>query len=228
MSDTAIEVVNLSKDFGRTKAISNVTFRVKRGESILFFGPNGSGKTTTFLNIVGIERPTSGKVLILDKDPFRYPEVLEKVSLLTHDLWLYEDLTGIENLRYYQRLFGKSGEFDENFWIERFGFGPALSRTVRTYSYGMKKRLALIRTFSRDADIFMLDEPFGGLDVKGEEVLKETFSILKKLGKTIIFTTHLFEMGLPLAERVILIEKGVIKFDKKSTEIKEKEEEVPN
>jgi len=209
----ALQLIDLTKNFGRTNALNGISFSVKRGECVLLFGPNGSGKTTTFLNIVGIERPSSGKVLIFDEEPIKNPFILKRVSLLTHDLWFYGDLTGLENLRLYRKFHGDETDYDEDLWIEKFGLSWAISRPVRTYSFGMRKRLALLRTFSKNAEIYLLDEPFAGLDVSGEKLLKETINLLKQEGKTLLISTHFSNLGLPLVDRVIVLEEGRVKRD---------------
>jgi ABC-2 type transport system ATP-binding protein len=212
--ESVLQVVDLKKYFGRTRALNGISFSLREGESAYLAGPNGSGKTTTLLNIVGIQRPTSGEVLIFGKNPMEEPSILDRVSILSHNLWFYPDMTGLENLGFYFSLFriGKREHLDR--WIEEFKVSPFLNRKVRTYSHGMRKRLALVRTFMKEADLYLLDEPFSGLDEEGERSLLGALKFLKDMGKTLLFTTHRSDVGKRVADRMLLLEKGILVEDR--------------
>ena len=173
-----IEVAGVAKYFGRFSALRRLDLNVASGEFIALFGRNGAGKTTLLRIIAGLTRPTAGSVQISaapgQASPRPSPETRALMGFLSHNTALYGDLTAIENLNFYARIHGLSAsESDLETAIGRVGLQGREREVVRNYSRGMQQRLAIARAFLHDPEIYLLDEPFTGLDPMGVEFLKE-------------------------------------------------------
>ncbi len=209
-----IEAQGLAKYFGRFTALRSLTVTVARGEFISLFGRNGAGKTTFLRIVAGLSRPSSGSLRILDPQPQSSRAARGLMGYLSHNTALYLDLTALENLRFYAELHGLPRQDPE---LERRIDGVGLTgrgqEPVRNYSRGMQQRLAIARAFLHDPEILLLDEPFTGLDQAGTEFLKGYLAGARRDGKTCIMATHDVPLGYELADRMVVIEKGVAALD---------------
>jgi ABC-2 type transport system ATP-binding protein len=208
-----IELWQLNKKFGNFHAVRDVTVKVFPGELFGFLGPNGAGKTTTIRMMVGLMRPTSGRVLLFGKDISREPEEAKSILGFIPDRpYLYEKLTGQEFLEFVSDLHGldsgnhrrqRIAELLEFFDLE--GWSREL---VESYSHGMRQRLILAAAIVHRPKALIVDEPMVGLDPKGARVVKRLFRDLAKAGVAIFMSTHILEVAEEMCHRIGIINEG--------------------
>ncbi|WP_151409313.1 ABC transporter ATP-binding protein [Anaerococcus sp. Marseille-P9784] len=220
-----IEVKNFSKVYGNgKKAVDDISFEVRDGEIFGFLGPNGAGKSTTIKAIVGINKATSGEILInnikLADDPIKYKK---QFSFVPDNPELFESYSGNEYINFLADIYG----LDENTRKERldyylgfFDIKDAMNEQIETYSHGMAQRLALIGALINDPEVIILDEPMVGLDAKSAYNLKEILRARAKSGKSVFFSTHVMSVAQELCDRIAIINKGKIIADGTFDEIK--------
>src|ERR1051325_1288475 len=215
MPDTfALESEDIRKTFGHFTALGGVTLNVKRGEFLTLFGRNGAGKTT-FLKIAAtLIRHTHGNLRIQGIDIREDPEKARRhIGFLSHNTYLYRDLTPIENLRFFSRLYGvRDSEERILALLDRVGLRRRVSDPVRAFSRGLHQRLGIARVMLHDPSLILLDEPYTGLDANAVEILNQILDQAAAAGKTIILTTHDLEQGLRAATRAVIIDRGKIVF----------------
>ncbi|HZX41248.1 MAG TPA: heme ABC exporter ATP-binding protein CcmA [Myxococcaceae bacterium] len=204
----ALQLHEVSKRYGAQWALLRLTLKLRRGAALLLTGHNGSGKTTLLRVLATAVRPSSGKVEILGLDAAVDPEkVRTQVGLLSHANFVYEDLSGLENLRVLARLLGASPSVAGEA-LERLGLSQKDDRPVRTYSAGMRRRLALARLFLKQPAVALLDEPFVELDPTGVSELEARIRELRAAGTTLVLATHHIEQGLQLCTDRLHLEQG--------------------
>lgn len=209
-----IEVEGLSKYFGRFSALRDLRLKVGEGEFIALFGRNGAGKTTFLRILAGLSRPSSGAVRVHVPGRQAYKSARGLVGYLSHNTALYADLTALENLRFFARLLDlPSTEAGLSNQIRRVGLSGRERDPVRNYSRGMQQRLAIARAFLHEPPILLLDEPFTGLDQSGTDFLKAYLTEARARGKTCLMAIHDAALGYELADRLVVIEKGVVALD---------------
>ena len=209
-----IEVQGLAKYFGRFSALRGLDLTVGAGEFIALFGRNGAGKTTFLRILAGLSHPSSGKVTITPEGTTRPRYIRGCIGYLSHNTSLYSDMTAVENLRFYARLMNvPSDEESLSRRITQVGLAGREREPVRNYSRGMQQRLAIARAFLHDPGIFLLDEPFTGLDQAGSDFLKGYLMEAHAKGKTCLIALHDAQLGYEMADRLVVIEKGVAAFD---------------
>ncbi|ADR36250.1 ABC transporter related protein [Oceanithermus profundus DSM 14977] len=209
---TAIETQGLSKRYGDLVAVDGLDLHVEQGEVFGLLGPNGSGKTTTILMLLGLTEPTSGRVRVLGHDPVREPlSVKRRVGYLPDTVGFYDDLSGRENLRYTAALNGMRGpgvdaRIDEA--LDSMGLTDAADRPVRTYSRGMKQRLGLADVLLKEPQLVILDEPTLGLDPQAAHEFLGLIRALGDRGLTVLLSSHLLHQVQTVTDRVGLFRKG--------------------
>jgi ABC-type multidrug transport system ATPase subunit len=212
MEQKAILVQSISRRFGTLQAVRNLSFNVEPGEIFGLLGPNGAGKTTTVNLIIGMLRKDQGKILVLGMDPETKPrEIRKRVGLVPQETNLYLDLSGLDNLWHHAALYcddlsaveGKMKQLLSmmNVWERR-------EDKVRTYSTGMKRRLALARALLHDPEIILFDEPTLGVDVQGKHALWSYIKELQSKGKTFIVSTNDMLEADMLCDRLVIIDHG--------------------
>jgi len=211
----ALESEDIRKTFGHFTALGGVTLRVRRGEFLALFGRNGAGKTT-FLKIAAtLVRHTHGKLRIEGIDVREEPENARRhIGFLSHNTYLYRDLTPVENLRFFARLYGVT-DSDERIQslLDRVGLRHRASDPVRAFSRGLHQRLGIARVMLHDPSVILLDEPYTGLDANAVEILNQILDQAAAAGRTIILTTHDLDQGLRGATRAAIIDRGKIVFE---------------
>lgn len=204
--EALIEAVAVEKWYGHQAAVRDVSFRLGAGEFLTLFGPNGAGKTTLLRMLAGSLQPTSGQVRLagvaLDRDEQAWRR---RIGVLSHQTFLYGQLTAEENLRFYGRLYSLD-HLDERIaeGLAEVGLHDRRDSQVRTLSRGMQQRLALARTLLHDPDLVLLDEPYTGLDPHAARMLRRVLEKLKDGRRTIVLVTHNLSQGLELADRVVV------------------------
>ncbi len=203
----AVVLSGVTRVFGVTPALVRVDLRVERGESVLVRGPNGAGKSTLLRLIATAISPTYGTGSVLGFDLARErDEVRRRTELLGHRTRLYEDLTAAENLRFFCTLYGLDAEAVPAA-LQRVGLAEVAGERVRGFSQGMRQRLALARLAVREAELLLLDEPYGGLDAGAKTLVDDLVAEAAIRGATLILATHEAAPGAP-ATRTLLVEEG--------------------
>jgi ABC-2 type transport system ATP-binding protein len=214
MSDTVIEVHGLTKRYGQTLAVDGIDLRIEAGEVFGLLGPNGSGKTTTILMLLGLTEPTGGTVSVLGFDPLRRPlQVKRRVGYLPDMVGFYDHLSAYENLAYSARLIGLDSTESANRInkaLDRAGLGDVARQRVSTFSHGMRQRLGIAELLVKEARIAILDEPTNGLDPQATQELLGLIGELRADGMTIVLSSHLLGLVQSICDRVALFRKGHI------------------
>lgn len=209
-----IETRGLVKRYGGFTAVDHVDLDVGKGEVFGLLGPNGSGKTTTILLLLGLTEPTEGSVRVNGLDPLRQPlAVKRRVGYLPDQVGFYDNMTARENLSYTARLMGFSGgEAAARIAaaLERVRLADVANKRVGAFSRGMRQRLGLAEVIMKQAEIAILDEPTGGLDPQSTQELLEMIGELAGEGMTIVLSSHLLAMVQSVCDRVALFNKGRI------------------
>ncbi len=211
-STNAISIANLTKYYGRTQALDNISFDVKRGDFLAFLGPNGAGKTTTINVITGLSNYQSGTVRVFGYDVTKdYRNARRLIGVCTQDFNFDPFLTIFQLLIYQAGYFGIHSEEAKHRAMEllkRFQLWEKADARYRALSGGMKKRLLLCRALIHDPEILILDEPTAGCDLELKFLIWDHLSRLNKEGKTIFLTTHYMEEAEKLTRTIGIINHG--------------------
>ena len=202
----SIIVTNVVKQFGRFAALRGVTAEFEAGKFYAILGDNGAGKTTLLRALAGLARPTRGELDIFGREP---RAACRDLGYMAHPSLLYDEMSGMENLRYFARLYGaEDGRCDEV--IRAVGLDAKLTRPVGQYSQGMRQRMSLARAILHNPRILLLDEPFSNVDVHSA---KEMVGLLKGMrdgGKTIFVVTHQAQLLEGVADEFVWMAAGKI------------------
>ncbi len=209
MNDIFIETQNLSKQYGNLWAVKDLNLKIKKGEVFGFLGPNGSGKTTAINMMVGLLKPTEGKVII---DGNNAPDdVKARIGVMPQEIVIWDNLTCRENLMVIGDMYDVPGDVVEKRGIKLLTDLRLMDKKealASTLSGGMKRRLNLAMALIHDPEILILDEPSPGLDPQSRQVLWKYIKTLSDGKKTIILTTHDMEEADRLSDRVAIIDNG--------------------
>jgi ABC-2 type transport system ATP-binding protein len=210
----AIEVGNLSKQFGEIRALDSVSFTVTEGEVFGYLGPNGAGKTTTIRILTGITAPTAGTARIFDLDITRDTiRARRKMGIVYETSNVYDDMTAWRNMMFAGELYNV-GRHDREVrgkdLLEVFGLYERRHSRVKGFSKGMKRRLTLAMGLINNPRLLFLDEPTSGLDVQSNLIIREVLHDLTSRGVTVFLTTHNIEEANVTCDRVAIINKGRI------------------
>jgi heme exporter protein A len=210
---SGIEVVGLRKSFGPLSVLRGVDLEALPGERVLLVGPNGAGKTTLIKILATLLRPTAGYARVAGFDPVLRPDVVRRcVGLVSHQTFLYGELTVSENLAFYARMYGVEDGDRCRELLSLVGLSDRAGKQARTLSRGMQQRLALARVVLHRPPVLLLDEPDAGLDQQGVTVLDGMLRDAAASGCAILFTSHDLQRGLDMASRVAVLSKGRIIF----------------
>ena len=220
-SDFDILAEELKKTYGNFDALRGVSLKIKRGEFFTLFGPNGAGKTTLIKLLATLTTPTSGSLRVFDYDVRSEVQSIRSIiGVISHDTYLYENLSAFENIKFFAELYGLSNIDNRvSTVIEQVGLKSRMHDLVRTFSRGMKQRLTVARAIVHEPKILLLDEPYTGLDLNGAQIFGEMLSDLKSQSRTILMTTHNIDEGLGLSDRVGILVKGKIVFESLSSDL---------
>ena len=208
----AIEMIDLCKTFGTLRAVDHLSLEVERGEIFGLLGPNGSGKTTTINMLSGLSVPTSGEVRVMGYEVRRHARSVRQIlGAVPQETALYEELSAWANMEFHADLFGIPRKEKKERIITMLGLVQLLDRKdspVRTFSGGMKRRLALARALLHDPQLIYLDEPTLGVDIQARRAIWDYILSLRDQGKTVLITTNYLEEAQALCERLAIIDHG--------------------
>lgn len=206
----AVEVNNLTKNYGIIKAVDDISFSVKKGSICGILGPNGSGKTTTIKSICNLIIPDGGEIKVLGKDSKKSADKISAVFEGNRNL--YWRLTPKENLRYFAGIRGLGGkrlEKNIDIILDRFNLVDKKNVTVNNLSRGMQQKVAIAMTLICDTDVILMDEPTLGLDVQSHLDIKNILSdITSDMDKTILLSTHDMNMVQDVCDDVVILNRG--------------------
>ncbi len=221
----SINVQNITKDYNGQRALSNVSFSIKKGEIVGFLGPNGAGKSTMMKILTTFLNATEGTATV---NNFAVSEevidVQKSVGYLAEHNPLYLDMYVREYLRFNAEIYGTSKRRVETI-IERTGLAPEAHKKIGQLSKGYRQRVGLANALLHDPEVLILDEPTTGLD---PNQLIEIRELIKSIGKekTVLLSTHIMQEVEAICDRVIIINKGKIVLDKKLSELKNSNEQI--
>lgn len=211
MAQPILSVSGLQKRVNGRWLVKDVSFDIEPGDIFGFLGPNGAGKTTTIRMLVGLIRPTAGRILIGGHDLQRHPlTAMRRVGCIVENPDLYPYLTGYENLLQLARMQGSKAIARIDFVVNLVGLGKRIHDKVRTYSLGMRQRLGIAQALLGDPKLLILDEPTNGLDPSGIRELRTFLQSLADDGLSILVSSHLLAEVEQLCNRVSFIQGGVV------------------
>jgi ABC-type multidrug transport system ATPase subunit len=202
-----ILIEGLIKEFGRFAALRGVSAEFATGKFYVILGDNGAGKTTLLRALAGLAHPTRGTVSILGKSP---QEACREIGYMAHPSLLYDEMSGMENLRYFARLYDIVGDSRCEQAIRSVRLDPELTRPVGQYSQGMRQRMSLARAILHDPKILLLDEPFSNVDVHSAQEMVGLLKTMRDAGKTIFVVTHQASLLEGVADEFVWMEYGKI------------------
>lgn len=219
-----IEVSELKFSYNKkTELIKNLNFSVNEGEVCSLLGANGAGKTTIIKLILGLLKQEKGKVSInglnSNGDNISYKKMIGYVSD-AHDI--YDSLTAKEFLNFMADAYGVSAYDRNEFYpamLKRFNMDDVMNNPIKSFSHGMKQKIAIIGSLVHDPYLWILDEPMNGLDVESVSLVKQLISERAKKGKVVIFSSHIMEICEKLSDRIIIIKNGDKVMDKPISEL---------
>ncbi len=206
----AIETQGLSRRFGFQHALRDVTLTVDPSSVLLIAGPNGAGKTTLLRLLATALRPTRGRGSVFGCDLVREADAVRRLTVLVGvGGGAYGSLSGAENLTFAAAMSGvAAGPGHVGAMLERVGLGRVAGRPVRTYSQGMRRRLALARAWLLRPRLLLLDDPFGGLDADGTALASALIGEVRASGGAAVLAAHEWERLLPLADQIVGLVEG--------------------
>jgi len=209
-----IEVEGLRKTFGRREVLKGISFSLERGGFLSIFGPNGAGKTTTLRVIATLLTPGAGRISVAGHDVREDPmPVRRTIGFISHNPMLYPDLTAQENLRFYADMYGvEDREARITELLERLELSHRRHDVVRTFSKGMRQRLAIARAILHRPRVLLLDEPHSGLDPRAVDILDGLLADIRA-EHTFVMVTHNIAKGLELGTRLMIVESGRIAYE---------------
>ncbi len=207
-----IKVTSLRKSYGPVDALRGINLNIKLGEFLTIFGPNGAGKTTLLKILSTIITPSSGEVVIDGLNVKKANHVIrKKIGVISHKTFLYENLTAIENLLFYARMYDVGRPKDRALkLIRQVGLKGRENHRVKTFSRGMEQRLSIARALIHNPNIIYLDEPYSGLDQHAALMLRNILKNLHTQDRTIVMTTHNITHGLEISDRIVIQVRGKI------------------
>ncbi len=207
-TENAIEVSGLAKSFGRVHALRGLDLTVPRGQVTGFLGPNGSGKSTTVRILLGLLRADGGRATVLGGDPWVDAVRLHRsIAYVPGDVNLWPNLTGGEAIDILVRLSAPLEPARKQAMLERFDLDP--TKKARAYSKGNRQKVALVAALASRAELLVLDEPTSGLDPIMEAAFTESIRELKREGRSVLLSSHIFAEVEKLADTVTIIREGV-------------------
>jgi heme ABC exporter ATP-binding subunit CcmA len=200
------KVEGVSKLFGSFAALRQVSVELEAGRCYVLIGENGAGKSTLLRVLAGLLRPSFGTVKLFGNlDPH---DERERIGYMSHAPMLYDELTAIENLRYFSKLYPGRASLSPEEALRQVGLDPELPRTLGQYSQGMRQRTSLARVLLPVPELLLLDEPFSNMDVESARQMVELLAGFRQGNRTIVITTHQRDLAAPIADWVLALKAG--------------------
>jgi ABC-2 type transport system ATP-binding protein len=210
----ALEAEGLAKSYGARQAVRDLSFVVPRGAIYGVLGPNGAGKSSTLRMVVGVLKPSAGRIALMGGPITR--ESLRRVGYLPEERGLYRNMSARAAIAYLARLKGRAthAAFKRaDDLLEQHGLGAVARKKLKTLSKGMAQKVQVLAAIAHEPDFIIFDEPFSGLDPVNQRVLEETIRAEAAAGRTILFSTHVMEHAERLCDRILLIAQGRKAFE---------------
>jgi len=224
----AIEVRDLHKFYGHKEAVAGLALTVPRGCFFGFLGPNGAGKTTTIRMLMGLVPPSSGSIRILGHQlPQDSLEIRRHIGLVPDDTLLFDHLTGAEYLEFVGRIYGLARDLTAHRSRELlalFELDADPQKLIAEYSKGMRKRVAMAASLIHAPQLYLMDEPFEGVDAVGARLMKDILLDQVRHGATIFLTSHVLDVVERLCDRVAIINNGRLVMEGSTTDLREGDE----
>ena len=219
MSALAVDARGLARRYGRRWALADVTFQLERGRVLMIAGRNGAGKSTLMRTLATAIRPHQGSASVygfdLERERF---DVRRVTALLGHQSYLYESLSAFENLAIAADALGVSRTIVPSL-LERVGLSSRANDAVAGFSAGMRKRLSFARVLLQDAEVVILDEPYGQLDPEGFALVDDVVGQLRARGATVLMATHQLERASMLADEAMVLDNGRVTWRGRSADV---------
>jgi ABC-2 type transport system ATP-binding protein len=220
-----IHVSHLTKKYGATTAVDDISFEIQQGEIVGYLGPNGAGKSTTLKMLIGLLQPTSGEISVAGYDAAtQLLELKRHIGYVPEEAQLYEHLTLVEHLQ----LIGRLYHLEERLIAQKitelaklFDMASQANQRISSFSQGMRQKCLIMSALLHNPDVLFLDEPFTNLDVTTVTLMKMVLQRLAELGKTILYCTHILEVAETLCPRIMIINTGKLIADASVGELRE-------
>jgi ABC-type multidrug transport system ATPase subunit len=206
--ETVVSLREVSRLYGRFAAVRNITADFAAGKLYLVLGENGAGKSTLLRVIAGLIRPSRGDLNVLGSKDLR--KVAGEFGYMAHASMLYDELSGMENMVYFAKLYGISDTAKCEQAIRTVGLDPTLARRVGQYSQGMRQRMSLARAIVNDPKLLLLDEPFSNVDVQSARDMAHLLGEMRDAGRTIFLVTHQPALLEGIANETVMMSSGEI------------------
>ncbi|MBM3745541.1 MAG: ABC transporter ATP-binding protein [Acidobacteria bacterium] len=220
----AIAVSQLRKLYGEKAAVDGLTLAVPRGCFFGFLGPNGAGKTTTIRMLLGLLTPSEGAIEVLGRPmPEEALEIKRRLGVVPEESVLFDRLTGAEYLEFAGRMYGLArgvAAARARELLGLFELGAQPKKLIADYSKGMRKRLSMAAALIHRPELFLLDEPFEGVDAVGARMMKDLLLDQVRQGATVFLTSHVLEVVERLCDRVAIIDRGRLVLEGATAELR--------
>lgn len=213
-SSDFLSIRDLRKSYGSIEALRGLNLELQRGEFLCLFGPNGAGKSTLLKIMATLLRPTTGQVRVLGYDLEEHAEdYRSQLGMVSHQSFLYQDLTARENLEFYATLYGVTQPRERAMeLLEQVNLVDRADMVAANLSRGMQQRLTIARALVNDPALLLLDEPYTGLDEQAARVLRDQLQLLHGRKRTIVMVTHNLRRGIESATQVGILAKGKLVY----------------
>ena len=219
-----VEIKGITKKYGNTIAVDNLSLRIKEGEIYGLLGPNGAGKSTTINILTSLIKMNSGEVSIFNKDLRRNSNYIKRnLGIVPQEIAIYEDLTAYQNVSFFAKLYGKKGEELKRCTKEALEFVGLLDKRNAlpvNFSGGMKRRLNIACAIAHNPKLLIMDEPTVGIDPQSRNHILESVKRLNEQGCTIIYTTHYMEEAETVCTKIGIIDHGKLIAEGSKEELK--------
>jgi heme exporter protein A len=210
----SVSVADVSRHFGRRRALSRITLTTRVGDILGLLGPNGAGKSTLIGVLATLVAPTAGTVRYGAQSAREAGAALRhRIGLLAHELHLYPELTARQNLAFFAELYGLDAGVTVDAALERAGLGDRAHDEVSGFSRGMRQRLALERALLHNPRLVLFDEPFTGLDDRAVGIVADRLRRLAASGAIVVLATHDLDLAEGLVSRVAVVRDGRLMLD---------------
>jgi heme exporter protein A len=212
-----VDLADVSRHFGRRRAVSRVSLTARSGDIVGLLGPNGAGKSTLISMIATLTKPTSGDIRYGERRAAEWgPPLRSQIGVLAHELHLYPELSARQNLSFFAKLYGVNGSTAVDAALERAGLTDRAADPVMDFSRGMRQRLALERALLHNPRLVLMDEPFTGLDDSAAGLVSQRLRRLAADGCIVLLATHDLDLADGLVTRVALVRGGKLLSDERA------------